>query len=577
MVLPALGKEVVTIVMKTARDRAGDLDVPFWKLMPLMEELHRHLWKPCQLLWKNVQNMAGKCAVNHLFTFISKILTLEIPESSPDRMALEKASFQDGGRRMNIENHIVSQMIDSRLTIPAAHIGFRKSASVVTNAEIADRSFPMSRKIIRFDKNKRPSSGRSAGSAPIDSENSVAPTKQSVSILIISDDTLGTATVCGSLNEMLAYDADIATVKSVDEAHATSENLACEILILDEGIASERAFSLARKLANQKPSCGPILLSSEPATSLLYKGLAGQSGRAAIPNAVTGILRVLPKSRLSPRKVEKTISDVLAAGRRRDVLLDQLQDVDPVRRAGSNQILPWMRTMLRDINKIHGGASLALHNVTQGESSNSIALLESTVSVADRMRGELMDAILNLQSKRSSKPNRNPQTSPGLQTGELPQAADQIEDVDITRLLDRVVRENKLDAEERGQTLQYQRPDLPITLAANSFAVRDVFRVILRNTIRNIAANTKIDIALSIHAGEVCISICDTSPDGHWTSVNNADRRESAESGLSMQEKAGSIILINELMRECNGSIDVVTTRNDANELRCFFPRSGVA
>lgn len=96
VVLPALGKEVVTIVMKTARDRAGDLDVPFWKLMPLLEELHRHLWKPCQLLWKNVQNMAGKCAVNHLFTFISKILTLEIPESSPDRMALEKASFQDG-------------------------------------------------------------------------------------------------------------------------------------------------------------------------------------------------------------------------------------------------------------------------------------------------------------------------------------------------------------------------------------------------------------------------------------------------------------------------------------------------
>lgn len=435
----------------------------------------------------------------------------------------------------------------------------------------------MSRKIIRFDKNKRPSSKRSAGSVQNDSENSIAPTKQSVSILIISDDTLGLEILCESLNRMVAYDADIATVKSVDEARATRENFTCQILILDEGIASERAFSLARKLANGKPSCGPILLSSEPATSVLSNGLAGQTGRTAIPNAVAGILRVFQKSRLSPKRIEKTVSDVLAAARRRDVLMDQLQEVDPVRRAGSSQVLPWMRTMLRDINKIHGGASLALHNMTQGEGSDPIALLESTVSVADRMRGELMDAIQNLQSKRSSAPNRNPQATSGIQIGELPHAADQIEDVDITRLLDRVVRENKLDAEERGQTLQYQRPDLPITLAANSFAVRDVFRVILRNTIRNIAANTKIEIALSIHAGEVCISICDTSPDGHWTSVNTADKRESAEPGLSLQEKAGSIILINELMRECNGSIDVVTTRDDANELRCFFPRSGVA
>lgn len=102
--------------------KAGPV-VIFWKLPAFGEKSHPRLrkaihlpWKPGhllqkqgQLLWKNVQNMAGMCPVNQLFTFISKILMLDFFESYCDRMAFETASLQDGVRRMKIENHMVNQ------------------------------------------------------------------------------------------------------------------------------------------------------------------------------------------------------------------------------------------------------------------------------------------------------------------------------------------------------------------------------------------------------------------------------------------------------------------------------------
>lgn len=430
----------------------------------------------------------------------------------------------------------------------------------------------MSRKIVRFDKNKNtPAKGpakdsgqnrfRAAG-------NRVAQTKRSISILFVSANAKLVEAVRRYLGDMVAYDADISAVKTLDEARATATHDHFDILLLDDRLATDAAFSFVLRLANESPSCAPILLSRGATVQRLHvrspkpgasRSMRPRSGAiTALPNSIADLLRILPRQDISADTLETIIRRALAAARRRDAAAAKPKSLGNPASDGSDGILPWMRATLGEINKIHGGATLALDRLWESDDEDPQALLRSTVKASDRLRADMLATINRLED------NHRPASSRTV-------------DVDITRLLDQVVRDYRLDAEERGQTLNYQRPDLPLLMSANPHALRDVFRVILRNTIRNTTRDTRIDIALSIRSGEICISVCDTSPDGHWTSVVCADQPPCGESGSDLGEKAGGIILINELMRVCNGSIDVVTTAKAANEMRCFFPRSGVA
>ena len=416
----------------------------------------------------------------------------------------------------------------------------------------------MSRKITRFDKNKRQPRHKTDRCSTENHRDKFIRAKKCISILIVSDDTGNAEMICRILARLKTYDANIATVKSVDEARATTPHINFEILFLDDGLASADAFSLVRDMANATPSCAPILLESEAKLDLPSHHQPAPNGQTPLPNTIAGIIHILSKQGLTSNSLETSIRDALAAARRRDALMAQLENIQASRHSEFDQFLPWMRALLNDVNKIHGGASLALNGLADYQDEDPKALLSSTVTVSDRLRSSMLDTIQRLEA------------------GQRRHSAD-AEDVDITHLLEQVVRDYRLDAEERGQILNYRRPDLPIPLAANAQAVRDVFRIILRNTIRNTAENTRIDIALSIQFGEVCISVCDTSPDGHWTAVQHTDPFTQSYVAPNLREKAGSIILINELMQECNGSIDVVTSHNASNELRCFFPRRGVA
>lgn len=435
----------------------------------------------------------------------------------------------------------------------------------------------MSRKIIELDTFRTGFSDRADRAGELqarESTQTMARADRNLSVLVISRDADNAAAVCHALGEMDRYDADVATVKSVAEARATLRHDRFEMLILDDRLLSGSAMALIRELAGRKPSCASILIvsgkSGKPRTSGTRR-----TGRSSTDlQAGAGLLKFLPRQGLDGTGLEKAIRDALETSRRKDRkaasrdlaklrksgLRKTAASTSGARKPGSrsiDQVLPWVRGLLGELNKIHGGASLALEGLDNHDTEDPKALLRSTVQVSDHLRGEILDTIRQLEASQQPE-EKEP------------------ENVDITELLEQVVRDYRTDAEARGQILNYRRPDLPLTLAANTGSVRDVFCVILRNTIRNTSENTRIDIALSIRDGEVCISVCDTCPDGHWTKALCSDQANSRETGSVMREKAGSIILINELMRECNGSIDI-TTQAHSNEMRCFFPRRGVA
>jgi len=432
----------------------------------------------------------------------------------------------------------------------------------------------MSRKIIELDTFRNGFSGRSEQTQAPQADKptrTAARTDRTLSVLVASRDADNAAAVCQALAELTLYDASVATVKSIAEARATISHAPYDLLLLDDRLLSGSAMALIRDMAGRKPSCASIVIVS--ATSA-PSGKRRTTGASQGLQASTGLLKFLPRRGLDGNGLEKAVGEALEAARSRDRKAAS-RDLARLRKSGVqkssvrtsgtrksgtrsiDQVLPWVRGLLGELNKIHGGASLALEGLDNNDQETPKALLQSAVQVSDHLRAEMLDTIRQLEA--SQQPEEKEPAN-----------------VDITHLLEQVVRDYRTDAEARGQTLNYRRPDLPLTLTANAGSVRDVFCVILRNTIRNTSENTRIDIALSIRDGEICISVCDTCPDGHWTKALCPDQANSPETGSVMREKAGSIILINELMRECNGSIDI-TTQNHSNEMRCFFPRRGVA
>jgi len=432
----------------------------------------------------------------------------------------------------------------------------------------------MSRKIIELDTFRNGFSGRSEQTQAPQTDKparTAVRSDRTLSVLVASRDADNAAAVCQALAELTLYDASVATVKSIAEARATISQAPYDLLLLDDRLLSGSAMSLIRDMAGRKPSCASIVIVSAPSVP---SGKRRTTRSSQGLQASAGLLKFLPRRGLDGTGLEKAVGEALEAARSRDRKAAS-RDLARLRKSGAqkssartsgtrksgtrsiNQVLPWVRGLLGELNKIHGGASLALEGLDNNDRETPKALLRSAVQVSDHLRAEILDTIRQLEASQQSE-EKEPAN------------------VDITHLLEQVVRDYRTDAEARGQTLNYRRPDLPLTLAANAGSVRDVFRVILRNTIRNTSENTRIDIALSIRDGEICISVCDTCPDGHWTKALCPDQANSPETGSVMREKAGSIILINELMRECNGSIDI-TTQNHSNEMRCFFPRRGVA
>lgn len=435
----------------------------------------------------------------------------------------------------------------------------------------------MSRKIIELDTFRTGFSDRTSRARELQAHEpgeSIVRADRGLSVLVVSRDADNAAAVCHALEEMNGYDADVATVKSVAEARATMSHDSFEMLILDDRLLSGSAMTLIRELAGRKPSCASILIVSGKYGKSGPSGTRRTGRSSAGPKAGAGLLKFLPRRGLDGKGLEKAVEEALETARAADRKTAS-RDLAQLRKSGIHkpvartsaardpgsrsidQVLPWVRGLLGELNKIHGGASLALEGLGNHENENPKALLRSTVKVSDHLRSEILDTIRQLEA--SQQPEEK-----------------QPENVDITQLLEQVVRDYRTAAEARGQTLNYRRPDLPLTFAANAGSVRDVFCVILRNTIRNTSENTRIDIALSIRGGEICISVCDTCPDGHWTNRVCPDQVDCQQTRSVMQEKAGSIILINELMRECNGSI-AIKTQDNSNEMRCFFPRRGVA
>jgi len=414
----------------------------------------------------------------------------------------------------------------------------------------------MPRKIVTIDEARRTSSARS-GTAGTGRQtgNGIQMTRHPLSVLLLSADAGQIESLCRNLKAMESFDANIVTAGSVAGARTIATQYDFDVLLLDGGMADVDGFGLVRKMTQSESSCAPILIAGDAAPAA--------NRQPPLP----GALSVLQLHGLSPEILSAAIVKALAEAQRREALFAQLQAQDRAVSdgGGGDRILPWLRGLLGEINQIHGGASLALGGLHRGEDQESGPLLQSAVGRSDRLRTDLLDTINRIQADRLAKRRT--------------------QDVDVAKLLSHVVQDYRSDAEQRGQTLRYQRPDLPLLLSANAQSVCDVFRIILRNTIRNTAPDTQIDVALSIRSGDVCISVRDTSPDGHWTSKLHGAAVPSDETVAALREKAGGIILINELVRECNGSIDVVAAGDaqgsdgagPANELRCFFPRNRTA
>lgn len=297
----------------------------------------------------------------------------------------------------------------------------------------------------------------------------------------------------------------------------------------------------------QDPLCPPILVALP----------AGRPRPDFGPHA--DFIQVLDGTRLSHAGVKAAIEQAMT--RRGTAFMHRLAAL-----AGAGPVAPrpdiaWLRQTFAAVNKIHGSASVALNGLLDDEAgagAGQIALLSSTVETSAALRRDLLEQI-----NRATDPEA-PDLAPSG-------------DIDIAALLELVVREYRPEAESRGQHLQFLKPDLPLTFRTVPTRLRDALRLLLRNTIRNSRQGAVVDVSLSVREGTVCVSIADRGASGPWAWDFADDTVMADGSAAPFFEKAGSMILIDQFMRACNGSVDLDRSECRPAVLRCFFPLRGAA
>ncbi len=351
-------------------------------------------------------------------------------------------------------------------------------------------------------------------------------------ILVLDDDTAALAPLCRALERMEACSVRIVDARSPEEALCAARDQDFHIMFLDES-AVETATPLLQALARSEPSCPPIVLT------------APTPDGASVPAPVADGWQTIDKSTVAPLALEMSIRTALVRARRRDVLMAQLETISTVGES-SDEVLPWLKTLLAAVDKTHSGAVLAM-NRTENETARR--LLQDSAAQSRALKADLLDKVTRLEtSSRTVDRTRS--------------------EIDLTGLVADVVTDYRAEAERRDQTLTYHCPDLPVKVDANPRTVRDLVRVALRNTIRHNDLETDIRIELSYQHGAVRLSILDTDPNGHWSAAPVAETNGRPEP----EERAGGLLLIEDLMFSCAG---IVETRSDGdrNTLTCVFPR----
>ncbi|MEM1046229.1 MAG: hypothetical protein AAGL24_08765 [Pseudomonadota bacterium] len=351
-------------------------------------------------------------------------------------------------------------------------------------------------------------------------------------ILVLDDEAATLDPLLRALERMEACAVRIVGVQSPEEALSAARDQDFHIMFLDEATV-DAAMPLLQALARSEPSCPPIVLTA-PAPD-------GASG----PSHLADGWQTMDKATISPLALEMSIRTALVRARRRDILMAQLETISTVGES-SDEVLPWLKTLLAAVDKTHSGAVLAM-NRTENETARRLLLDSAAQSRA--LKTDLLDKVTRLEnSHRSFDRARS--------------------EIDLTGLVADVVADYRAEAERRGQTLTYLRPDLPVKVDANPSTVRDLVRVALRNTLRHNGCETNIRVELSFVHGAVRLSIVDTDPGGHWTSAEEKGHDARPEP----EERAGGLLLIEDLMFSCAG---IVETRCDSgtNYLTCVFPR----
>lgn len=351
-------------------------------------------------------------------------------------------------------------------------------------------------------------------------------------ILVLDDGPATSAPLCQALQRMEACSVRIVEARSPEEALCAARDQDFHIMFLDEN-AVDAATPLLQALARSEPSCPPIVLT------------APASDGASRPSTMAGAWQSIDRSTVSPISLEMSIRTALVRARRRDILMAQLETISTVGES-SDEVLPWLKTMLAAVDKTHSGAVLAM-NRTENETARR--LLQDSAAQSRALKADLLDKVTRLETScRSVDRTRS--------------------EIDLAGLIADVVPDYSAEAERRGQSLTYHCPDLPVRVEANPRTVRDIVRVALRNTIRHNALETDIRIELSFVHGAVRLSILDTDPNGHWTSARDAD----CDARPEPEERAGGLLLIEDLMFSCAGIVEIRSAAG-TNCLTCVFPR----
>lgn len=370
--------------------------------------------------------------------------------------------------------------------------------------------------------------------------------QDTISIFVLDDDPVDTALLARALRKIDAFSVEIESAETLEDAYALASGRTFDLYFVDYWLGPDTATPFLLDLAAANPYGPMILVSSLDRTDLAEAGVPADR------------FEFITKRDLSPDRLEQVIRGALAAARRNGDLAAEVAALGAVDLEGPDKVLGWLHGLLGDINRIHGSASLALNSLGEGAAgSPAEALLGATVKTSDRLRLGLIERIGRVEAAR--------RVSHAVEAN-----------VDITGFLEEVVADYRPEAEKRGQQLAYHKPDLPLTFATDPGALRDVLRLLLRNTIRNTAEGARIDISLSVREGEVCIAVSDTSADGHWASTIARDAAADCDR-LMLCERAGSLILLDQLMRACNGSVDLVAKGGDPAVLCCSFPLRGAA
>lgn len=135
-----------------------------------------------------------------------------------------------------------------------------------------------------------------------------------------------------------------------------------------------------------------------------------------------------------------------------------------------------------------------------------------------------------------------------------------MENVDVVEVLGRAVEQVRPDAQEAGHALGMSVPQTPPVVRGDADRLAQVFSNLLRNAVKYTPEQGRIDVAVVVQGGEVCITVTDTGVGiplemlprvfDLFTQVESAS--ESARSGLGI-----GLAVVRSLVEQHHGRVEV--------------------